>query len=195
MIEKVKLIENKNFLSKNDIESYYDLVSSQEFPYYFHPVTSVNTNSKYQCLDVGKYIDPFFVHSLYSNDNYIISNNYFHFLIRPFFIFAEKENVDIKTILRAKVNLSLSNPLDIKSSPHVDYPFDHNVFIYYFNDSDGDTIVYNEKYDGNDPKNLSEMFRIKPEAGKGIMFNGLRYHAPSVPKESSHRIILNVAFI
>jgi hypothetical protein len=195
MIEQVRLIENKNFLTQSQIEDYYNLVSGQDFPYYFHPVTSIVTDSSYQCLDVGKYIDPFFVHRLYSNKNYVTNHEYFHFLMIPFFTFAEKEGVQVKTILRAKVNLSVSNQLDIKSSPHVDYPFDHNVFIYYFNDSDGDTVIYNEKYNGEDPGQLSEMLRIKPEAGKGIMFNGLRYHAPSVPKFSSHRIVLNVSFL
>ena len=69
------------------------------------------------------------------------------------------------------------------------------VMIYYVNDSDGDTIFFNEKHTGtidNSKKTISQ--RITPKKNKCIIFDGLQYHAGSTPK-NSHRMFININFI
>jgi ectoine hydroxylase-related dioxygenase (phytanoyl-CoA dioxygenase family) len=79
--------------------------------------------------------------------------------------------------------------------PHVDADKDHLVFLYYVNDSDGDTIFFNEKYDGSKIDNLTVMSRVSPESGKAVVFDGRTYHASSSPSIGDYRCVINIDFI
>lgn len=81
--------------------------------------------------------------------------------------------------------------------PHVDFHNPHYTFLYYVNDSDGDTFIFNEKVDHNAtehtmPKKLTLMNRFKPKRGHAIMFNGLLYHSSSTPVDHDSRIAINI---
>ena len=62
----------------------------------------------------------------------------------------------------------LQLPLNLKDrsldAPHIDADRDHLVILYYVNDSDGDTVIYNEKFISEDKtpnlKNLTELKRV-----------------------------------
>lgn len=83
--------------------------------------------------------------------------------------------------------------------PHVDMFFPHYTVLYYVNDSDGDTFLYNEKSPiveyGVTPEYPS-MFNVSasfsPKMGKALIFNGLIYHSSSLPQLNSHRIAINI---
>jgi hypothetical protein len=77
--------------------------------------------------------------------------------------------------------------------PHVDSNEDHMVFLYYINDSDGDTYFFNERY-GEDPKEFTVMQTVTPEAGKAAVFSGDIFHAPSAPIKSNYRAVINIDF-
>ena len=84
---------------------------------------------------------------------------------------------------------------------HIDNDFEHYVMLYYLNDSDGETIIYDQtKKDlpGNVEKgifdiqnaNLTEHARIPPKRGRIVLFDGSRWHRGSFPKESL-RCVMN----
>lgn len=84
--------------------------------------------------------------------------------------------------------------------PHVDFPFPHYTFLYYVNDSDGDTILFNEKFDINkDVYDQHDDFTIfksfTPKRGKAILFNGLTYHSSSNPQHHESRVVINMNLI
>ena len=82
-------------------------------------------------------------------------------------------------------------------TPHVDYFFDHYTVLYYANDSDGDTHIFNEYLTLSDgipvhPDNFTLMDRVSPKRGRVIIFNGLIYHSSSSPIDSDERLAINI---
>jgi hypothetical protein len=120
--------------------------------------------------------------------------------------FAEKHNIKVLSVLRIKANLMI-NSRTIRQqagTAHVDSVRDliggntsgnHFVLLYYVNDSDGPTVIYNEKYPVDNFDDLSVNQMIYPKAGKAILFDGDRYHSSSAPVETSQRFVININFI
>lgn len=79
---------------------------------------------------------------------------------------------------------------------HTDLNVDHTVLLYYVKDSDGDTIIFN-KTTNDIPKDqlneseLSVIKRITPKKGRAVLFNGLIYHATTLPVLGS-RCVINI---
>lgn len=99
-----------------------------------------------------------------------------------------------KSILRARINLYVKNDGGV-GHPHTDWKFDHNVFMYYINDSDGDTLIYKELFNDYNLENLSTENAISPKMGRGAVFNGSNFHSASNPITFSKRAILNISFV
>ena len=69
----------------------------------------------------------------------------------------------------------------------------------YFNDSDGDTIVYNEqsptvKIPNETLTNLTEKKRISPRENRLLIFDGSFIHTGHSPTNHRRRILLNCNF-
>lgn len=117
------------------------------------------------------------------------------------------ENVD--KILRIRIGLHQITPQPFVGSPHVDFPVAHKVALIYLNNSDGDTILYNEKFDIAFTNKLdsqqyfeqkldgkvTEMERVAPEENKMILFDGLHYHSSSSPVRAPRRFVINIDYL
>lgn len=95
---------------------------------------------------------------------------------------------------RVKINLMLPNPTRVNPNsynrPHVDHSrVDAMTAIYYVNDSDGDTVIFENVYTGNDPGSLRIAKRITPKAGSIVMFPSNLYHASSSPSVDTRSVI------
>lgn len=111
-------------------------------------------------------------------------------------IFAKKHGIEIKEILRIKANiLSKTEKQDHIHPPHVDMTIPHLVLLYYVNDSDGDTVMFDQKYCAEETPTLTVNKTIAPKAGAAILFDGLTYHSSSSPKNTEERIVLNINFL
>lgn len=120
--------------------------------------------------------------------------------------FCEKTNIEIKNILRIRLRYTHKGQghTELKyAAPHVDFNTGHpyNTLIYYVNDSDGDTIIFDkifnpleEVYDPVFAEPLPELLRIKPKKGLALFFNGHRFHAGNFPINESSRIVINFDF-
>ena len=79
---------------------------------------------------------------------------------------------------------------------HVDLPphLPHVACVYYVNDSDGDTIIYeqtiNDVPGGSQNVQLTEHKRVTPRRGRAVFFDGSRYHCSSQPT-LNYRTIIN----
>jgi len=103
-------------------------------------------------------------------------------------------------IIRVRGGLFVPKPRGGAHIPHVDYYMPHYTLLYYVNDSDGDTILYNERVDTFNgvppyPDRFSILERISPQKGRAVLFNGLHYHSSSIPKKALERIAINVNII
>ena len=86
------------------------------------------------------------------------------------------ENANVcrgRSFLQFPLNLSTQEP----DTPHTDMYRDHFVILYYVVDSEGDTIIYNERWN-NDirPEKYTEKQRVTPKQGRVVIFDGRLYH-------------------
>lgn len=76
---------------------------------------------------------------------------------------------------------------------HIDIGYEHLVCLYYVNDTDGDTFLFNRtKKDGPIQKDKTPeiLKRVSPKKGRAILFDGSRYHSSSGPTKDI-RVIIN----
>ena len=121
--------------------------------------------------------------------------------VRPIFYFLnDKCGIKYKAIIRCKANLLLPVPNYTKDDynfPHVDHGYTRNYLnvIYYLDDSDGDTFIFNECNEDRGqtvPTNLTIKQRVRPEKNSVLIFEGNQYHASSNPIKSKKRIVINI---
>ena len=90
---------------------------------------------------------------------------------------------------RSFLQLPLRNiDTSIVDSPHIDLdPGDeHIVVLYYVNDSDGDTIIYNEREESS---TYTEKQRVTPKQGRVVIFDGRQYHTAQQPSNGTRCIV------
>jgi hypothetical protein len=79
--------------------------------------------------------------------------------------------------------------------PHVDYHFPHISAVYYINESDGDTWMFNEEFKQfPEPDVFTVKQRVNPKPNRLIIFDGLCYHTASNPINSDSRVIININY-
>ena len=166
------LIEDKNFLST--IEKYYinkEIINNLSFPFYWneHQVNEDNF--------------PFLSHVMKSRDNESINSNIFYFFKGILDNFCTKHNIKYNKILRACINLTFSNKINI-GTIHKDHEIPHKQLIIYLNDSDGNTYLY------DDNKQLVK--EILYEQYKIVCFDNC-FHSAEFPK-SKRRLICVITF-
>ena len=67
--------------------------------------------------------------------------------------------------------------------------------VYYVNDSDGDTVIFNESYNPDwANKSLTVIERITPKMGRAVMFPSTQFHASSNPINTPSRYVINFTF-
>jgi hypothetical protein len=99
-------------------------------------------------------------------------------------------------LLRFKINLTLpskDNTADTYSVPHVDYfkeKFKIVTAIYYINDSDGDTVIFNEQPGQLGPLTVKQ--RITPKRGRLVVFDSNHYHSGNNPSTNVPRLVGNI---
>jgi hypothetical protein len=119
---------------------------------------------------------------------------------------ADKVSITVKKIHRIRIGMNVISDSNHINPPHVDMDFPHKVGLLYLNDSDGNTILYNEKYDINSnydssyyyidylKKKVTAKKQFVPVENKMIFFDGLTYHSSSTPAETKRRITVNYVF-
>ena len=102
------------------------------------------------------------------------------------------QRMNIKNINVLQGRSFLQFPLNLKDktvdTPHTDLQQEHLVALYYVCDSDGDTIIYNEKLISE--KGFTKKIKVTPKQGRVVIFDGLYWHTAEQPKKDV-RCILN----
>lgn len=196
-----KIYEIEDVISKEYQDEIEKISCYTNFPWYFNPNIVKNTD-EFKQYDSN--VSGFF-HLLYHHRDK--EQN----LLSPWFekiqpLLHEIQNkiiTDFNILYRARFNLIQRN-LKFKEEyhlPHIDLWQDHLVCIYYVNDCEGDTIVfdqYNKEWDPGHQKSLNNNFtiqkRIKPKKGKVVIFPGYYYHTSTYP-QNSHRAVININFV
>ena len=104
-----------------------------------------------------------------------------------------------KNIYRSRLDLTLYTGESKRGDIHVDQSnpfFPHYATIFYVNDSDGNTVIYNEHYEEGKgiPENLTIQKEIEPKANRMLLFNGKYYHTGHSPTNHNTRVLINTDF-
>lgn len=192
------MIVDDNFLTEEEVQIVQKLMlKSEEFPWFLNPNLLDQDEAfegvyKFNNLKTAGGFQ--FNHGFYMSG--IEQSKYMDMVYHIFTKFITKHGVQSRAILRAKANLTTQDINNVHVAPHVDHFFDHSVFLYYVNDSDGDTIIYNEKWqEPREQVTLTEKTRVSPKAGRAILFDGRTYHTPLVPVNSPFRAVINLTFV
>lgn len=93
-------------------------------------------------------------------------------------------------IWRMKTNLMFKNKSNKTNTPHTDSIKKHISVIYYVNDADGETTIYN-KIVGENLKDIKPVKKFKPKKGSFLIFDGSRYHSSKPPQNNELRCVIN----
>jgi len=189
------MIELKNALNKNLFRKIKEEVESDRTPWFFR-TTAYNDGSNEKDI------------SNWSYSHLVIDDGEHISYLAPYFESAileilDKLNVSYEKILRVRIGCITVMPKQYTNLPHIDWKFEHQTGLLYLNEADGDTILYNKSWNGEDftdtdqvkKLNLKEETRITPEENKFILFNGLQYHSSSTPTNTFRRIVVNFNII
>ena len=146
--------------------------------------------------DTSQYPSFGFVH-VFNHPNEGIKSEFYSAVVNLFVPrVKEKLNLEVKEVHYARSFLQV--PLDSKfhkgrNNVHVDIPQSHIAGVYYVTDSDGDTILYENRY-GETVTELKRHQTVTPKAGRMVFFDGSRYHCSSQPT-GALRCIINMDLI
>lgn len=168
-------------------------IMRREFPwYYINDVTNP---------DYGN--NSGFTHLAY--DYGATPSEWYPFIKPMIYSIVEAQGIPLIELFRIRVGLlpTSDEPEQDYNTPHVDFLWPHYTACYYVNDSDGDTIVFNETVDplrrNLNEKTLTEYVantnftvetRSSPKKGRVCIFDGGKFHASTKPKDHSRRIVI-----
>lgn len=175
------------------------------FPWYLLHKIGHKDYEDLQYVDKNVTDDSGFYHMIY--DENISQSEYYDFFRAILEFYCEKTGKVIERILRIRARYT--HPVNGHNknkyaAPHVDFNSEvpYTTLVYYVDDSDGDTILFDKKFDYKKDKydpivkdQLSEVYRLTPKKGNALIFDGHRYHAGNFPINYSSRIIINFDFI
>jgi hypothetical protein len=173
-------------------ENFKKEIFSSNFPWFYNPV-NVSTSDLTVFFDSNISYPEQFTHPVIWDDK--PQDDAAMFLINPILsFFQNKTGIVINEILRIKLNLLVQKTEITHNVPHCDHIRDDvKTLIYYINDSDGDTVIYNESWPDKIPKNI--MSRVQPKQGRLLLMKSNRWHASTNPTESKSRSIININFV
>jgi len=114
---------------------------------------------------------------------------------------CDRINFEIEKVDRCYVGVHalISNlqESELINAIHVNKDIPHLVMLYYVNDSDGDTILYDKTFydipsDIDNPElkyDLKITHKISPKRGRVLFFDGKFFHAASTPTKNIRSII------
>lgn len=178
------IIEIEDFLPVSLQNYLEDHLTSSNFPWFFlKDVTSEN-----QEYHAGFHHTPFLdgIPKTLEYDSVLFLQHYIKDIIKSESLILHR--------IRYGMNIKSSDSKKY-NTPHIDFADDftkkHYTVLYYVNNSDGDTFVFNET---KRSKEYTILKQISPKKGKLFIFDGEHFHASSRPKDNEFRIVMTLNF-
>ena len=188
-----------NFLQEIYQKSISDLLTGVEFPWNFHRYSVSNEPlDKYWHTEEPHKEHIQFRH-IFADDN-VVKSEFFQY-VKPLLVAFEMQyGKKVKGFRRLKSNLLMPQKGPSAQQPHIDgmavinETYDavgKKTLLYYVNDSDGDTVLYNEYFTEKPLGRLTKQQTVPPKKGRAVIFDSNQLHAGCCPTNSDYRIILN----
>lgn len=173
-----------DFLPKEYEEEIKNCLYGEMFPWYY--VDDVTCPTNYPKKPALSHV--------FLDENYVDGD--FYELVKriPFFALKKiNKNFDISNVSFSRSFLQFPTNTNSVDMFHVDQPHPHVVFLYYVNDSDGDTIILDRGYKGFEENiRLEEnniIQKVSPKQGRIVIFDGSLYHSAEQPTENIRCVI------
>tara|TARA_R110000803_G_scaffold200081_1_gene264307 strand:+ start:1105 stop:1689 length:585 start_codon:yes stop_codon:yes gene_type:complete len=178
-----------DFFLKEDFKLFEkEIVENGNFPWYL--ISNKTVHNDHNIIKNNKVIEYLQLNHILKQEYEKDSNSsYYRLLEEKIPYILNKLGLKNIEIIRAKLNLQTqftNNKPYLHNTPHRDANYIHNVLILYLNDSDGDTIIFDD--------NSKIKKRITPKKNRVVIFKGINYHAGCNPYKSKKRIVLNINF-
>jgi hypothetical protein len=202
-------MENKNFEDVVVIddflsESYFKLLQNairEDMPWgYMNNVTHAkkpNENVPEKLGSIG------FSHGFIlrgpEDDQVVIQESARAFLTMPALMYM-KDYIGATEIFSARYDMTVYNPEKYLHSAHIDCNYRENYVsaILYMEDSDGETVIYNEKchdlLELRDNDHYTIKKTVEPKANRLVLFAGHLVHSGHSPSKHKNRVLLNALF-
>jgi len=131
------------------------------------------------------YFNPSFSLTFYDplkNINNIIGTPLFEIVYR----LGNKLDIFVQNIIQGRIIVHLPSPNPGQDQVHIDKKEPHWVCLYYVNDSEGDTVLFDD--------NEKEIKRVTPKKGRIAFFDGSIKHCSTRPSTKA-RAIINFNFL
>lgn len=202
----IKVFEN--IVSKHMQDEVDGAINNDMFPWYF--MDSIRTQREYpqQYLkdipkwDTDKVVDSFgLIHLVYSKSG--INSPIFDMCRKILNSVEKAENFEVHDILRVRIRRTMRTPDTDETTyntPHVDLIHDKSflTFVYYIEESDGETIFFDQTYEQGSNASLKDspkiIQRVPHTKGNGVLFDGFRFHAGNSPLKYTKRTVINFDF-
>ena len=173
-------------------------LTSTRMSWFFHEDTARSVSTELASSYGG------FSHIAYHARDNLPSSPLHSVLVPVLFILCDRAKLPLNALMRIRIGLNVKGPAGTPHhNPHVDFFEPHLTALYYVNDCDGDTFLFDETFD-DVPRDRSAAYinegrftlaqRISPKKGRLACFDGRHYHASTHPLQASHRIVVTFNF-
>ena len=179
-------VYDDNFLTEEEIKAFEDIYYDEGNKWTYFPLVQDGYIDHPGVIDTHVEDVPYFTHC--PNENSAVYNAGKELALK----FLTKHNIEFKDFTRVKFNITPWSPVEKTLYPHIDTHDPHYVFLYYVNDSDGDTFLYEQTASYEKLTEATVAKRITPKRGSAWVVDGAYYHSVSPPNRTNLRAIVNI---
>ena len=189
--------EFRDFLPISLANEIHDKLTCNEFPWYWLDDVTASPAERLEVPDMLP-SQPGMHHTAYREGTGSPFHQDFHFL---YHYILDAMNLHWEDWYLSRIRCGLNFPTFreehiLHNQPHVDFPeselVEHLTCLYYVNDSDGPTVVFNEK---KKSENYTIKYKCHPEKNKLFVFDGKHYHASSCPQHHDARLAVTINIV
>lgn len=188
-----------NALSEQVFKKLSSTIFSNSVTWFFNG-TAYNDTDVNGIVDSTQLYNYSYSHLAWSNGE---SNSALGPLLETIFLMlCDNSNQKLDKLIRIRIGSISVTSKNIINEPHIDDTQSHLAGLLYLNNSDGDTIFYDNYFNPTLKTSGFEQYQkikdtiapiksITPEANKFVWFNGFQYHGSTSPTTVPRRIVIN----
>lgn len=192
-MEKYKIIRDDGLVAYPAVDFVSTSLSSKRIPWFYSSYTVPEVEKLYHhsLADVYEVRDCWlYTHSLLppEGSDYVHGEASLDFqILKAIRSLGVTPEFETHRLTRAQVNCVHKTETAQITPVHRDFDDPGFVYVYYVNDSDGDTILFDE--DGNVEA------KVTPSAGHLVRMDSLQYHCMVTPVRTERRFVINFNFV
>ena len=184
----IKILDN--IIPKKQQEKIKNFMYGKTFPWYYTAdITHINNKHQARPGHFHIFMDKGEVNSDYITEVKKISDSVNKKIKKKL------EMYQVRSFLQLPLNEKIlkKSGKHKEDTPHIDLFDPHTVYLYYVNDCDGDTVLYN--YKSKDKQyipyyeDIKIIRKVKPKQGRVLIFDGMTWHSSTQPTEGPRCII------